>query len=69
MESINKNEVLVFLKYSASFYFNLYEFYNALLYSNRRKYIYWIEDAKKDDIKQKRISETIKKLKNKGKVK
>ncbi|PEG28035.1 hypothetical protein CQ395_03810 [Clostridium neonatale] len=51
------------------FYFNLYEFYNALLYSNRRKYIYWIEDAKKDDIKQKRISETIKKLQNKGKVK
>ncbi|WP_410745121.1 YdeI/OmpD-associated family protein [Clostridium neonatale] len=29
------------------FYFNLYEFYNTLSYSNRHKYIKWIEDAKK----------------------
>lgn len=37
-------------------------FYNSLSYSNKRKYALWIESAKKEETKQKRIEEAILKL-------
>lgn len=45
-----------------------YEFYESLSYSQRKKYIDWINSAKKKDTFKKRVNETIKKLTNKEKI-
>ncbi len=45
-----------------------YEFYESLSYSQKKKYITWINSAKKDETLDKRINETIKKLINKEKM-
>lgn len=45
-----------------------YEFYESLSYYQRKKYIDWINSAKKKETFKKRINETIKKLTNKEKI-
>lgn len=44
------------------------EFYESLSYSQKKKYVEWINSAKKEETFEKRIKETIKKLTNKEKI-
>ena len=44
------------------------EFYESLSYSGKRKYVNWINSAKKAETRQKRIEEAILKLKEKIKL-
>lgn len=44
------------------------EFYESLSYSGKRKYVNWINSAKKAETRQKRIAEAISKLKEKIKL-
>ena len=44
------------------------EFYESLSYSQKKKYVEWINSAKKEETFDKRIKETIKKLTNKEKI-
>lgn len=44
------------------------EFYESLSYSQKKKYVEWINSAKKKETFEKRIKETIKKLTNKEKI-
>jgi len=44
------------------------EFFDTLSYTNRKEYIIWIESAKKEETRAKRLAELIIKLKNKKKV-
>lgn len=45
-----------------------HEFYESLSYSQKKKYVEWINSAKKKDTFEKRINEVIKKLRNKEKI-
>ena len=38
------------------------EFFNTLSYTNRKEYALWVSSAKRDETREKRLSETIKKL-------
>lgn len=44
------------------------EFFDTLSYTNRKEYIVWIESAKKEETRAKRLTEFVVKLKNKKKV-
>lgn len=57
-------------KLNIMFYDNkdAYEFYESLSYSQKKKYISWINSAKKEETFEKRIKETINKLKNREKI-
>lgn len=44
------------------------EFFDTLSYTNRKEYIVWIESAKKEETRAKRLDEFVVKLKNKKKV-
>lgn len=44
------------------------EFWNSLSFSMRRKCVMWIDSAKKEETRLKRIDTTIEKLKNKEKL-
>lgn len=43
-------------------------FYNTLSYSNKRKYCMWIESAKKEETRNKRVLEAVKKLEKLEKI-
>lgn len=45
-----------------------YDFYNDLSYSQKKKYVTWINSAKKKETFEKRINDTIIKLSNKEKM-
>lgn len=45
------------------------EFFDTLSYTNRKEYIVWIESAKKEKTRAKRLAEFVIKLKSKKKVK
>lgn len=45
-----------------------HEFYESLSYSQKKKYVEWINSAKKKETFEKRINEVIKKLRNKEKI-
>lgn len=44
------------------------DFFDTLSYTNRKEFIVWIESAKKDETRAKRLAEFFVKLKNKKKV-
>lgn len=44
------------------------KFFDTLSYTNRKEYIVWIESAKKEETRTKRLAEFVFKLKNKKKV-
>jgi len=44
------------------------DFFDTLSYTNRKEYIVWIESAKKEETRTKRLAELVVKLKNKKKV-
>lgn len=44
------------------------EFFDNLSYTNRKEYIVWIESAKKEETRAKRLAEFITKLKDRKKV-
>lgn len=44
------------------------DFYNSLSYSNKRKYCMWIESAKKEETRTKRVLEAVKKLESEQKI-
>jgi hypothetical protein len=44
------------------------DFFDTLSYTNRKEFIVWIESAKKDETRAKRLAEFVVKLKNKKKV-
>lgn len=44
------------------------EFFDTLSYTNRKEYILWIESAKKEETRAKRLAEFLTKLKNRKKV-
>ena len=45
-----------------------HEFYESLSYSQKKKYVEWINSAKKKETFEKRINEVINKLRNKEKI-
>ncbi len=45
-----------------------HEFYESLSYSQKKKYVEWINSAKKKETFEKRINKVIKKLRNKEKI-
>ncbi|MGL4108716.1 YdeI/OmpD-associated family protein [Clostridium sp. LP20] len=49
-------------------YSEVYDFWNSLSFSNKKKYSNWIESAKKEETRKKRIESTFEMLKNKEKL-
>jgi len=46
----------------------VYDFWNSLSYSNQKKYVDYIDSAKKEETRKKRVEDSINKLINKEKL-